>query len=101
MVTAKMKCRVCGKEYEACRNARRVDGVFRWQDVACSPDHGAVYLDLIRKSRAKQSDAVTDDPVSQAFALFDEEYMDDADDDYDDGGLDDEEDDEEDVNIEA
>lgn len=80
MATATLKCRVCGKEYEACRNAKRVDGVFRWQDVACSPEHGATYLDLIRKSRAEQHDAVANDPVSKAFALFDEEYLDDVDD---------------------
>ena len=80
MATATLKCRVCGKEYEACRSARRIDGVFRWQDVACSPEHGAEYLDLIRKSRAKQHDAVANDPVGMAFAMFDEEYLDDVDD---------------------
>ena len=80
MATATLKCRVCGKEYEACRNAKRVDGVFRWQDVACSVEHGAIYLDLIRKSRAEQHDAVANDPVSKAFALFDEEYLDEVDD---------------------
>lgn len=76
MATATLKCRVCGKEYEACRNAKRVDGVFRWQDVACSPEHGADYLDLIRKSRAEQHDAVATDLVKQAFDLLDEEYLD-------------------------
>ena len=76
MATATLKCRVCGKEYEACRNAKRVDGVFRWQDVACSPEHGADYLDLIRKSRAEQHDAVATDLVKQAFDLLDEEYQD-------------------------
>ena len=80
MATATLKCRVCGKEYEACRNAKRIDGVFRWKDVACSVEHGAVYLDLIRKSRAKQHDAVATNSVHEAFALFDEEYLDDIDD---------------------
>lgn len=81
MATATFKCRVCGKEYEACRNAKRIDGVFRWQDVACSPEHGATYLDLIRKSRAEQHDAVAVNPVDEAYALFDEEYLDESDDD--------------------
>lgn len=81
MATATLKCRVCGKEYEACRNAKRVDGVFRWQDVACSPDHGATYLSLIRESRANKRDAVANDLVSKAFVLFDEEYFDEVDDD--------------------
>ena len=80
MATATLKCRVCGKEYEACRNAKRVDGVFRWQDVACSVEHGAIYLDLIRKSRAEQHDAVANDLVAMAFAMFDEEYLDDVED---------------------
>lgn len=80
MATATLKCRVCGKEYEACRNAKRVDGVFRWQDVGCSPEHGAAYLSLIRESRAKKHDAVANEPVSKAFALFDEEYLDEVED---------------------
>lgn len=80
MATATLKCRVCGKEYEACRNAKRIDGVFRWQDVSCSVEHGAIYLDLIRKSRAEQHDAVANDLVRQAFAMFDEEYLDDVED---------------------
>lgn len=81
MATATFKCRVCGKEYEACRNAKRIDGVFRWQDVACSPEHGATYLDLIRKSRAEQHDAVAVNPVNEAYTLFDEEYLDESDED--------------------
>ena len=97
MATATLKCRVCGKEYEACRSAKRVDGVFRWQDVACSPEHGADYLDLIRKSRAKEHDAVANDLVSKAFALFDEEYSDDVNDEL----LDDESEDAEDPEIEV
>ena len=97
MATATLKCRVCGKEYEACRNAKRVDGVFRWQDVACSPEHGATYLDLIRKSRATEHDAVVNTSVEQAFALFEEEYLNDVDDDI----VDDEFDDAEDPEIEV
>lgn len=81
MATATFKCRVCGKEYEACRNAKRIDGVFRWQDVACSPEHGATYLDLIRKSRAEQHDTVAVNPVNEAYTLFDEEYLDESDED--------------------
>lgn len=97
MATATLKCRVCGKEYEACRSAKRIDGVFRWQDVACSPEHGAIYLDLIRKSRAEQHDAVANGLVDKAFALFDEEYLNDVEDDM----VDDEFDDAEDPEIEV
>lgn len=97
MATATLKCRVCGKEYEACRNAKRVDGVFRWQDVACSHEHGAAYLDLIRKSRATEHDAVANTSIEQAFALFEEEYLNDVEDDI----VDDEFDDAEDPEIEV
>lgn len=45
------KCRVCGKEYEACRSANRAANVFRWQEVACSPKCGRVYLEQINESR--------------------------------------------------
>lgn len=36
-------CRVCGKEYPFCKtyNPNRI---FRYQDVACCPEHGAQFL---------------------------------------------------------
>ena len=45
------QCRVCGNNYEACRSNRRSVGVFRWQEVACSPECGAIYLQRINESR--------------------------------------------------
>lgn len=51
MAGAIKRCRVCGKEYEACRSAKQVDGVYRWKDVACSPECGQVYLARILESR--------------------------------------------------
>jgi len=54
MATATKICKECGKEYEYCHTARRVAGVFRWQDVACSPACGAAYLAKIRASRSVQ-----------------------------------------------
>lgn len=75
MAAAILKCRVCGKEYEGCRTAQKVDGVFRWKEVACTPECGAVYLDRIRKSRAKTNVVVVRDSDKQdAFDLFEEEY---------------------------
>lgn len=47
-------CRVCGKEYEPCRTARKNPNVFHWQEVACSPECGAVYLELINESRERK-----------------------------------------------
>lgn len=78
MATAILKCRVCGKEYEGCRTAKKVDGVFRWKEVACTPECGAVYLDRIRKSRANTNVVVAQDSDKQdAFDLFEEEYEED------------------------
>lgn len=57
MATAIKKCRVCGKEYEACRTARHIAGVFRWQEVACSPECGSIYLARIEESRRTAEDA--------------------------------------------
>ena len=52
MPKVKLTCRVCGKEYEACQTARRkIDGVFRWQEVACSPQCGTEYLRRVSASR--------------------------------------------------
>lgn len=51
MNVATKVCRVCGKEYAACRSAKRDAGVFRWQEVACSPECGARYLQQITDSR--------------------------------------------------
>lgn len=90
MVTGTMKCRICGKEYEACRNTKRVDGVFRWQSVACCAEHGAEYLALIRASRAKTVVAEEPTPANEAYALFDAEYEDEVEEDI----LDDESDEE-------
>ena len=51
MPKAIKKCRVCGKEYEACHTAKKSSDPFRWQDVACSPECGAVYFAQIKASR--------------------------------------------------
>lgn len=56
------KCRVCGKEYEACHSLRPASNVFRWQAVACSPECGEKFLADILASRAINS---TDDIVEK------------------------------------
>lgn len=53
MPKAIKKCKVCGKEYEACRTFRTSD-VFRWQDVACCREHGIEYLNKVLEARAKE-----------------------------------------------
>jgi hypothetical protein len=57
MSSANKICRVCGRGYKACRSAHREAGVFRWQEVACSPECGAIYLNKIIESR-KPADVV-------------------------------------------
>lgn len=58
----KRVCRLCGKEYEACHTVAPVDGAFRWQDVACCPEHGAEYLRLIMISRGELPAEETAEP---------------------------------------
>ena len=53
MPVATKICRVCGKEYEACHTAKVKAGSFRWQDVSCSPECGAIYLAKILESRGE------------------------------------------------
>lgn len=45
-------CRVCGVEYRACSQA--ANGIFRYRDVACSPECGAEYLRRVEASRCKE-----------------------------------------------
>lgn len=51
MPTAVRTCRVCGKSYEACHTMSKAAGVFRWQEVACSPECGAEYLRRVTEAR--------------------------------------------------
>lgn len=51
MPITKRKCRVCGKEYEACRTNKKDVGGFSWKEVACSPECGAEYLRLVQEAR--------------------------------------------------
>lgn len=49
---ASMKqCRVCGKNYDPCHTPGLQIGVFRWREVSCSPECGAIYLRQIEESR--------------------------------------------------
>lgn len=64
MATAIKKCRVCGKSYEACHTIRNIAGVFRWQEVACSPECGSIYLARIEESRKEVKPAEVKDENS-------------------------------------
>lgn len=85
MATGTRICRVCGMEYKYCKTNRR-EGIFRWQDVACSPEHGAIYFARIEASRAMpakeevaRNDDFSDDYLEELFDenddFFDEDSM--------------------------
>ena len=44
-------CKICGKEYPACDTI--IKGVFRWQDVACCPEHASEYFKLVAEARGE------------------------------------------------
>ena len=80
MATAVKRCRVCGKEYEACRSANRAAGVFRWQEVACSPECGSIYLQQIVDARKKNKHKkpVVAEPVVSELQVAEEILPDEA-----------------------
>lgn len=57
MAKATKVCKICGREYEYCKAAYRVAGAFRYQDVACSPEHGAEYLSAVLEARGEEPKA--------------------------------------------
>lgn len=63
MATGMRVCKVCGAEYKACTATRLVEGVFRWKDVACCPEHGQEYLKRVMIARGElKEDAVAVKP---------------------------------------
>lgn len=57
-------CRVCGRSYEACRTVNNALGVFRWQEVACSPECGSIYLQKLNESRGVHTAEPETKPVA-------------------------------------
>lgn len=45
-------CKVCGTEYPYCTTM--TTDKFRWQDVACCPEHGVEYFREVLASRGEQ-----------------------------------------------
>jgi hypothetical protein len=59
---------------------RSDSNIFRWQDVACCPEHGAIYFAQVAEARNKTAGkaAVTNYSVDEEFdELFEEEFGDD------------------------
>ena len=65
MASVIKKCRVCGKKYESCRTVSHNAGVFRWQEVACSPECGAIYLERINESRGNTASLKKNKPKKE------------------------------------
>ena len=58
-------CKVCGKEYEACHTLRpNLNNEFRYQDVACCPEHGAEYLRRVLIARGQPGDQKTEETAA-------------------------------------
>lgn len=50
MVKGTRICKICGKEYPYCKTERRAE-IFRYQDVACCPEHGTQYFAKVEAAR--------------------------------------------------
>ena len=75
-------CKVCGKEYPYCKTELKDGEIFRWQDVACCPEHGSEYFALVAAARAVKSEPIPD-PVNVDIEDAIDDETDDADEDED------------------
>ncbi len=64
MPITKRKCRVCGKEYEACRTTKKASGGFNWREVACSPECGERYFRAVMEARGVVPNAEKKEPAN-------------------------------------
>lgn len=56
MPSGTRKCKICGCEYPYCKTITQ--NRFRYQDVACSPEHATEYFRKIELSRMTYTPAV-------------------------------------------
>ena len=54
-------CRICGKEYKACKTQLSNRDKFNWRAVACSPECGREYFRRVLEERAKTARAAADE----------------------------------------
>jgi hypothetical protein len=69
MATAKRICKVCGNEYDYCRSFNPSADIFRWNDVACSPEHAAIYFARVEASRKAQEETPVAEVVPEPEAV--------------------------------
>lgn len=74
-------CKACGKSYVACRTPN--PGVFRWRDIACSPECASEYISRVEAARAKADIASVVDAVETVNVACDAEVVDAAEHDVD------------------
>lgn len=48
-------CKECGASYEACRTPTP-KGLFRWRDVACSPECAMSYMNRVMEARTQAAE---------------------------------------------
>ena len=84
-------CKICGREYPFCYTNRH-DNAFRWQDVACCPEHGTEYFNRIAASRQFAADSAVAAPSeSESEELVEIDESEDAEDEEEDEEEEDEE----------
>lgn len=78
MPSGTRKCKICGCEYPYCKTVTQ--DRFRYQDVACSPEHAAEYFRKIELSRqpSKPDTYCNDIPDNDEDELFENDFDDTA-----------------------
>lgn len=76
-------CKVCGMEYPYCKT-EALKSTFRYQDVACCPEHAQIYFASIAESRKKSCDSLTSTPLNLHNEDDDEDFFEDEDEDEED-----------------
>ena len=69
-------CRVCGKEYNACKNTVRNPNMsFRWQELACSKECGLEYFKRVSLARNTVANKQEENTVVESETIEDEEVV--------------------------
>ena len=66
MAIATRKCKICGVDYPYCKTVNRA-GAYRWQDVACCPEHGSIYLAKVIAARSGETTLIKETPSPTEF----------------------------------
>lgn len=52
----KFYCRVCGKQFRPCSTRYGEIGFFNYREVACSPECGEKYLEMVMEARTEKEE---------------------------------------------